>query len=238
MSIQILQVANGSDSALEQAGKAAFDVMTEVPHDQPIVVGVCGGRSVVGFLRALQTQLSTRDQELVRRVHFFMVDERIVPLSSEESNYGALKKMLFDSLISDGVISQEQLHPFEATTANAQQRCIDYMSELRLYGGRFSLVVLGVGEDGHVAGLFPQHPTLAVQGHGFECFSDSPKPPPARMTATRDLVLASRFGVLLVMGEAKREAWKAWNDASVVEQRCPAKMVKALPRGVVVTDIS
>jgi 6-phosphogluconolactonase len=171
------------------------------------------------------------------RVNFFMVDERIVPLSSPDSNFGGLHTSLFKHLIDEGVLSATQLHPFEASAENVSVRCAEYMRELSNFGSTFSVVVLGVGEDGHVAGLFPEHPVLKKSGQGFEYFFDSPKPPAARMTASRDLVTSASLGVVLALGEGKRSAWEAFQDKSVLESRCPVKMTLGMKRCVVVTDL-
>jgi len=111
------------------------------------------------------------------------------------------------------------------------------MQELKLVGGRFDVVVLGMGEDGHVAGLFPRHPALVQPGRSFIPFFDSPKPPPERVTASRELVTTASLVVLLALGEAKRAAWDAFSSSAVTVVECPAKMVEAMERCVVVSDL-
>jgi len=231
--------ANGSlEHILLEAARRIFQVLSQKSSESPLVVGLCGGRSVVGLLKALRSEATTQPAELLARIHFFMVDERIVPLSSSESNFGGLYSGLFSHLVSEEFISASQLHPFEASVEHAAERCVEYMRELERFGGGFSVVVLGMGEDGHVAGLFPGHAILQRSGNSFECFFDSPKPPAERMTASRDLVTSSDLGIVLALGEGKRAAWGAFQDTSISESQCPAKMVLTMKSALVVTDLS
>ena len=226
------------ESKLDAAAKVIFQVLREQPESAPLVVALCGGRSVVGLLKAFLSESETQPSNLLQRVQFFMVDERIVPLGDPDSNFGCLKQQLFDTLIERGTISDDQLHAISATAENAQQDCDDYMAKLERFGGAFTVVVLGMGEDGHVAGLFPNHAALKLAGNQFIPFFDSPKPPSHRVTASHDLVAGASLGVLLALGEAKREAWNAFLSSDVSLEECPAKMVQGMRRCVVVTDLS
>lgn len=192
---------------------------------------------MVGLLEAMLNESRNQPQDIMRRLQFFMVDERVVPLSDPQSNFGGIKKQLFDRLLQDGLIREDQLHPFDASDTGAASACAAYEQELKRYGGSFAVTVIGMGEDGHVAGLFPNHPVLSLTDNAFYSFEDSPKPPPHRMTASMPLVCQSSLVVLLALGEAKRDAWNTFQDPSVSIAKCPAKMVTQAPRCVVVTDL-
>jgi 6-phosphogluconolactonase len=237
MTVEILSASSSIQSQMTEAAKNIFAVLASRPSGEPLVLGVCGGRSVVGLLRAILEESRNQPQDIMRRVQFFMVDERVVPLSDQQSNFGGLKNQLFDTLLHDGLIREEQLHPFEASPGEAERACVVYERELKRFGGSFAVTVLGMGEDGHVAGLFPNHAVLSQTGSSFYSFQDSPKPPPHRMTASMSLVCQSSLIILLALGEAKREAWNLFRDESVSISTCPAKMVARAPRCVVVTDL-
>lgn len=237
MAIEILHPTATLEIKLASAAQSIFEVLKGKSAVEPLTIALCGGRSVVGLLRALLVESSKQPKELLRRVHFFMVDERIVPLDHAESNFGGLNQQLFSTLVEQGAIAPNQLHPLSITAASAQSDCQHYMRELEQFSGRFDVVVLGMGEDGHIAGLFPHHPALDQPGRAFIPFSDSPKPPPERVTASRELVTAASLGVLLALGEAKRAAWKSFLSHSVTVDECPAKMVEAMERCVVVSDL-
>jgi 6-phosphogluconolactonase len=166
-----------------------------------------------------------------------MVDERLVPLTDEQSNYGGLKRLLFDTLVEQRIISEAQLHPFVTDAGKSDFGCSDYREELSSVGGRFTVVVLGVGEDGHIAGLFPHHPALAEKGENFVCFHDSPKPPADRMSASPALITGAELSVILALGEGKRAAWNAFNDNSVAVEACPSKLALKAKECLVVTDL-
>ena len=127
-------------------------------------------------------------------VHLWYGDERCVPFDDPESNHGQVK----DRLKARGAV----WHPMPATLGPSEG-AIEYSREL----GATVLDVchLGMGPDGHTASLFPNHPLL--DAHGVAAgISDSPKPPPERITLTLPKINESRRIVLLVTGEGKSEA--------------------------------
>ena len=88
----------------------------------------------------------------------------------------------------------------------------------------------GLGEDGHVASLFPGHPALAATDPVLHV-ADSPKPPAARMTLGLSLLRRSGLCVLLATGQGKRAALTRLRRAD------PALPASALERLVVFTDL-
>lgn len=237
MSTTIIRAAGNVDGALQETAQRIFETLKAQGAEVPLTVGLCGGRSVVGLLSALEKESANQPKDILKRTQFFMVDERLVPLTDEQSNYGGLKKLLFDSLVTQGAISEGQLHPFVCDTALSDFGCANYAAELSEFGGRFTVVVLGVGEDGHVAGLFPRHRSLAVKGLSFIHFDDSPKSPSGRMTASVGLIEGADLSVVLALGEAKRAAWDSFQRPESSMDECPAIMAKRARACVVVTDL-
>lgn len=238
MSVEVVTAKGDLESALTQVARRIFAVCSSKGADEPLALGLCGGRSVVGLLSALERESVNQPRELLGRIQFFMVDERLVPLTDEQSNFGGLKRLLFDSLVEKGAISQAQLHPFVTRREVSDFGCGAYLEELQAFGGKFTVVVLGVGEDGHVAGLFPNHPTLQEREERFLHFHDSPKPPPDRMTASSALITNAELSVVLALGEGKRDAWKAFTDEAVTVGACPAKLATKAHSCLVVTDLA
>jgi 6-phosphogluconolactonase len=68
------------------------------------------------------------------------------------------------------------------------------------------VVLLGIGEDGHIASLFPGHPALAVRGRVAVPVHNAPKPPPDRVSLTLEVLRAAPSCVLLASGPGKADA--------------------------------
>jgi len=155
----------------------------------------------------------------------FWADERWVPPSSPESNYGdAVKRFLGRT-----PISAEQIHAMD-TSQPLDKTALDYAATLEsvlnpghnLYP-RFDLILLGIGPDGHTASLFPDHPVLNETKAWVSSVTDAPKPPPYRITLT-----------LPVINHARHIAWVATGagKADIVAQVLhPSPGTKALPAG-------
>lgn len=97
------------------------------------------------------------------RIHLFWGDERFVPPSDPESNFGSFNKLF----ISKVNIPISNVHPIGTAEPSPQQAAIKYEEQLRAFFcseedvvPRFDLIFLGVGEDGHIASLFPESPEL------------------------------------------------------------------------------
>jgi 6-phosphogluconolactonase len=138
-----------------------------------------------------------------RRTHLWIVDERCVPFDHEKSNYGQIREIIGDH--SD--IPKSQMHPIHAYADDADTR---YEAELREVLGwrekghdRLDFVLLGMGDDGHTASLFPHSPALDVQDR-FAIFNRGPAvTPPDRVTMTYTLINSARFVGALVVGPKK-----------------------------------
>ncbi|MEI2701579.1 MAG: 6-phosphogluconolactonase [Baekduia sp.] len=127
-------------------------------------------------------------------VHLWYGDERCVPFDDPDSNHGQVK----ERLRAPGAT----WHPMPGTMGPAEG-AIEYGREL----GATVLDVchLGMGPDGHTASLFPHAPALMATSVAVGV-TESPKPPPNRITLSLPKINGSRRIVLLVTGEGKFEA--------------------------------
>ena len=140
-----------------------------------------------------------RAYELLRErgvgdAEFWLVDERCVPRDHPESN----GRMLREALGPEARVREArgELGPEDAAWLYARE-----VGEDRV----FDVLVLGLGEDGHTASLFPGHPEAASEHAPVIGVRGSPKPPPERITLTLPVIARARHTVLLVTGDAKRE---------------------------------
>jgi len=157
----------------------------------------------------------------------FWADERCVPLESPESNFAAAKRVLFDHV----PIPREQIHALEdslepaAAAAAYQARLKEVFQPDAGQLPRFDLVLLGMGEDGHTASLFPGHELLDEEHEWVAPVFDAPKPPAERITLTLPVINHAREVIFVVAGEGKAHPLQAVFDAQNSGQRPPATLV-------------
>jgi 6-phosphogluconolactonase len=142
-------------------------------------------------------------------VEVWFADERCVGPQDPQSNYLMARETLFDH--APGAL----VHRIEGELG-AEAAAAAYAALLR---GRVPLdgagvpvldvIVLGIGEDGHTASLFPDFPQLRASGAACLPVHDSPKPPPDRVTLSLEVLNAARSSVLLATGAGKAQALAA-----------------------------
>ena len=130
--------------------------------------------------------------------HVYMGDERCLPEGDAERN----DHMASESLLAHVSIPASRIHmvPAQLGAEEGAQRYREVIARCE----SFDRVLLGLGEDGHVASLFPGHvhdeTALVVPVH------DSPKPPPDRISLTAEVLSRGLHAWFLVAGEGKRDA--------------------------------
>ncbi|KAJ1568876.1 6-phosphogluconolactonase, partial [Cladochytrium tenue] len=143
------------------------------------------------------------------RWHLFLADERCVPLDHEDSNYRLVKATLLDHLAVP--VPPAQVHPIPPhLVGDPAAAAKDYQAQLTaIFGAEgtpvFDLILLGMGPDGHTCSLFPGHPLLLEDKLWVTYLTDSPKPPPSRITLTYPVLNAARSVVFVTTGESKAD---------------------------------
>ncbi|MCW8918325.1 MAG: 6-phosphogluconolactonase [Gammaproteobacteria bacterium] len=134
--------------------------------------------------------------------HIYFGDERCLPADNPERN----SRMAAAAWLDQVPIPPAQIHPI-AAEQGAARAARDYGALLPTVVP-FDLVLLGMGEDGHTASLFPgQHYDPAAW---VVTVLDAPKPPPQRVSLSPRALSATRALLLLVTGEGKRAALQRW----------------------------
>jgi len=196
-------------------------------------LAVPGGRSVAKMFQVMQAE-----EVDWKRVQFFIIDERLVPIDHPDSNYKLLKDNFIDPLAQANRIASGNAHPFILDLSSPDRGAKRYEEVLAKHGFRYDIILLSSGEDGHVGALYPGHHSIMDEHHGFIVMDDSPKPPPERMTSSLSLMQTAEVALILFVGEAKREAYTKFNDAALLVADCPAKLVMALKDTTVFTDLN
>lgn len=156
--------------------------------------------------RALYERLASDHADALdwAAVDVFFSDERHVPHDDEDSNF----KMAHDAFLRT-LVPPERVHPFPTGSApDADARA--YERTLRDHFGdepAFDLVLLGIGEDGHVASLFPGIPALD-ESERWAVATEAPPSSPVRerLSLTLPVLNAGRVTLFLATGERKRDA--------------------------------
>ena len=220
-------IIRGDRQSLE--GKAAWilaeNIQDTLTRQRQVVLAVPGGRSVGGVFRCL-----ARENVDWERVHIFMVDERLVPQGHPDCNFRVVEENLQD------IVAFSSIHPFTYTPDREQAGVEAYHRELADLGGRFDIVLVGCGEDGHIAAIFPGYHEPESDTEDFLLVRDAPKPPAGRMTASIRLLLRAQVGVGLFFGAEKRNALCRLFDEAIPVQDCPAKILRLLPQHYIITD--
>lgn len=181
-------------------------------------LAVPGGRSIAGVFDRLSRE-PERSQLDWTRVTLLFTDERAVPPSHPDSNYHLTRVSLLDPL-GDPL---PRVRRMRGEAADLEAAAREYDAELAV---PLDLVVLGLGEDGHVASLFPRSALLAETVRRAAVVPDSPKPPARRITLTPRSLAESREGaIVLALGADKADAVRtAQTDGPVYD--CPARLVR------------
>jgi len=137
------------------------------------------------------------------KLHFFWVDERCVPPTSEESNYGNTKKTLFDKIS----ISAPNIHRIMGENPpklEAGRYTEEIAATVEVAKGlpRFDIILLGMGDDGHTASIFPPHMELLTSAKAVET-TQNPYNLQNRITLTGPVINNAAQVYFLVTGKSK-----------------------------------
>lgn len=225
----MLHVFPTLESLSEAAAQRVAELLTSESPDQPYLVALSGGSTP----QQLHTLLASkyRDEIPWKRVHLFWGDERWVSPQSPDSNY----LMADETLIRDVPLPFGNIHPVPTglstplASAEAYEREINtFLRELGRPG--LDLVILGMGDDGHTASLFPGTPILKER-HRLVTAMEAPPYAKVkdRVTFTYPLLNRSRHVIFLAAGENKCAPLSAiLNDRERALEKYPAAGVDGL----------
>ena len=202
------------ETDLELATAAADDWLNSVEvanrHNQPQFVALSGGRIARQFFNAVAESSRARNVPL-SRVHFFWADERCVPPDDPECNFALADKLLFQPFN----ISIRQIHRLhgEETPQTAAQFAATEICQFTPQNAsglpELDIVFLGMGEDGHIASLFPNASQKQILSTDVYQTVVASKPPPKRLTLSFAVIAAAREVCVLASGIGKEQALHA-----------------------------
>ncbi|UCF10852.1 MAG: 6-phosphogluconolactonase [Candidatus Bipolaricaulota bacterium] len=163
------------------------------------LVALSGGKTPRPLYERLTTEPYPREIDWPC-VQVFWSDERCVPPEDPASNYRSAREALLDRV----PIPAENVHRIHGELP-AEDATVRYGEELETVlgtAGRFDLVLLGIGDDGHTASLFPKHEALEEAERAAVAVETLS---PARVTLSLPMLNRAREVVFLVTGRGKRE---------------------------------
>jgi 6-phosphogluconolactonase len=172
-------------------------------------VSLTGGTMGSAVLEAIHAS-PARDSVDWSRVDFWWSDERYLPIGDAERNDTQSKAALLDALGLDAA----RIHslPAPGEQPDIASAALAYESELAAAAvdgaryPRFDIMFLGVGPDGHIASLFPDHANVHETERVVVAETNSPKPPPERLTFTLPVINSSDRVWLVLAGADKAGA--------------------------------
>lgn len=193
---------------LEALSRAAAELFVNLAKQSiakqgKFVVALSGGSSPKRLYELLGSP-PYRDAVSWSQVHFFWADERCVPPDHPESNY----KLAFDTLLSVVPVLDANVH--RVTGEGGPDKAAKNYEEIvqKFFGSpgviEFDLIILGAGEDGHTASLFPGSPILLETTRlAYPVYLEKPKRD--RVTLTLSALNKSSHILFLVFGRAKAD---------------------------------
>jgi 6-phosphogluconolactonase len=202
----VVEVLPGADALAEHVARRLLEALTAAQADGRVPAVALTGGTIAAQVHAAVARLAGAAAVDWSRVDVYWGDERFVPADDPERNAGQARRALLDHVPVDPARVHE-VPASDSGVGDVEAAAASYSEEIREHDtGRFDVVMLGVGPDGHVASLFPGSPQLDVEDRVAVAVTDSPKPPPQRVSLTYGALNRSAEVWFLVSGEGKAEA--------------------------------
>jgi 6-phosphogluconolactonase len=199
-----------NELSFDAAGLFLSKLQARPDSKVPYCVALSGGRITRNFFEAIVGQANSAGLGgLFQNVHFFWADERCVPPTDPESNFAMARELLFQPL----KIPDAQIHRLrgEGPEPQALKQAISEISAIApISNGQpvLDMIFLGMGENGHIASLFPEETEPEKNNPAIYRAVTTTKPPPRRITLGYAAIAAAREVCVLVSGAGKEEALK------------------------------
>lgn len=218
----LIAVVSADDVAREASARIAKAIQECISERGRAVVALSGGetpKAAYGRLAAIKLDWS--------KVEVLFVDERAVPESSDRSNFRMVKSAFLDP----AAVPAENVHRMPADAGDLEQAAREYAQVVTKVatkgpgGPQIDVIVLGVGDDGHTASLFPGDAALSVTDRPVVAVAAAGSRE-ARLSLSAPVIEAARAAFVLAVGAKKTPAlekvWAVTGDTSTT----PARIVR------------
>jgi len=205
---ELISFASADELAPRAAGLWLDEIESANRAGKTHCVALSGGRIAQKFFVATVARAKARAVSF-ECAHFFWADERCVPPTNPESNFKLANELLFAPL----KILTNQIHrirgedPPQVAVKLAKEELSLFAHSNKKGQPALDLIFLGMGEDGHVASLFPEASAEILNCTApFLAIENSPKPPPGRISLSFAAIAAAKQVWALVSGAGKEAA--------------------------------
>lgn len=212
---------------LEKLYKKAADTFVDlsqksIQKNNRFVVALSGGSSPKAIFKLLATQEYAEKIEW-NKLYFFWVDERWVALDDEKSN----AKMTFEALFDKVPVNKNQIFPMYQDGILPEEYAGKYEQQIRnILGdeGIFDFILLGMGDDGHTASLFPGEAILDEKEKWVAAYYLKPQEM-FRITLTAPIINKAENILLVAFGESKKHALNEVLNGAYNPQLYPLQLI-------------
>ena len=195
--------ADVNELSLRAAEAAVRTIDDSVRSTGRCSLALCGGNTPRTFYGLLASKFG--DQIQWSSIHVFWGDERYVSPSDPASNYRMARETLLDHVPCPAA----NIHPMPTHSSSPDADAREYERTLKNYFGtdwpHFDLILLGLGEEGHTASLFPGSPAISERTRWVAAV-ETPANPPLRLTLTLPVLTRATNIYVLVAGSNKAHA--------------------------------
>ncbi|WP_044470040.1 6-phosphogluconolactonase [Mannheimia massilioguelmaensis] len=201
--------------------KIAEEFKAYSEQNRPVHISLSGGSTPKLLFKTL-AQSPFKNEIQWQNLHFWWGDDRMVPPQDPESNYGEVQKLLFDHI----QIPTENIHRIRGEE-NVEQELARFSQELTacVPNLAFDWIILGMGNDGHTASLFPHQTDFDDQN--VAVIAKHPETGQLRISKTASLIEKAKRITYLVTGSAKAEILREIQNTEAENLPYPAAKIKA-----------
>ncbi|MEM8830984.1 MAG: 6-phosphogluconolactonase [Cyanobacteria bacterium P01_G01_bin.19] len=222
---KIIEVLSDKPALIERSTEIIIERLNQaIKSRDKFTIALSGGSTPKPLYEAL-----SRESLPWSKIHVFWGDERYVPTDHQDSNQLMARTAWLDRVD----FPAGNIHPMNTNAENAAQNAEEHEQELREFFQtppgefpKFDLILLGMGDDGHTASLFPHTEALSVSDRLITVGNKDGQP---RLTFTVPLINQARCVLFLVAGENKRPALKAIFAEECDAQNYPSRLIQ--PQG-------
>ncbi|MFT6266468.1 MAG: 6-phosphogluconolactonase [Oleiphilaceae bacterium] len=223
---QTVHIFKSSDAVAESIAQQWLDMSKSATVVNISLSGGSTPKHVFGFI----VNSHFASQIIWQHLHFWWGDERCIPANDAQSNYGEAMRLLFSQV----AIPAENLHPIPGELS-PEKACITFKDEMaaclpmKVVNGRmrpiYDWVILGVGEDGHTASLFPTHTDYNALQNAVLAYH--PQTKQARVSLSAPAVCSAKRVTYLALGEGKQKIVGTILNNALSAKGLPAANIKS-----------